>query len=559
MEFQLPKRKKPGINDFDTNPEAVQHWVENLPLVNTDRARELLEQALEQINTLDIYPLDRYRALESLSTPVLCVTDALKNEFIGKQIPLPDKCLARAGQCLKLYNQMAIGYEIMAADLGRMTGMQPRMAAAIHRALRYLSEALLTSYQIYQPYPAGLWKSLHTLYSAAERSGVTSRIVTDSTVHSTTESTIETVYKQILLLSLACPYRLRQKEIHYVYNALLGWSVACRLSSGAEKQDNGLFAINLLSDEPPAYRALNSNGLMNDYWRILDTSKIASMLRAAVTEDTQATGTRTGIGDKDTLQRLMLAWGVMPRRKFSRHHLNTPVKLVIGLDSVHRLTEGPAGGAEPGQTSTIEEIRDRHYLEDPTFEKTTVFKTSFIPGFHTGKTGRGDPSQGVVPASTDSSPKVEAWKIKDMSAGGYCLLWDRAEPTSARVGELVAVMISGDSDAEDSHLGVIRRIKCTKERTLELGIEMLSPGAQSVWACICRNDISTTARMKGILLPEIKSINQAASLLLPSLPFRVGCISTLEYEDRKETIILTRQLENTGIFGQYHFTQAEGT
>jgi hypothetical protein len=65
--------------------------------------------------------------------------------------------------------------------------------------------------------------------------------------------------------------------------------------------------------------------------------------------------------------------------------------------------------------------------------------------------------------------------------------------------------------------------------------------------------------MKGILLPEIKSINQAASLLLPSLPFRVGCISTLEYGNHKETIILTRQLENTGIFGQYHFTQAEGS
>ncbi len=64
--------------------------------------------------------------------------------------------------------------------------------------------------------------------------------------------------------------------------------------------------------------------------------------------------------------------------------------------------------------------------------------------------------------------------------------------------------------------------------------------------------------MKSILLPEIKSIGQEASLLLPSLPYRVGCISTLEYEGRKETIILTRQLENTGIFGQYHFTPAEG-
>ena len=557
MDLQLPKRKKPGKNDFDTNPEAVRHWVENLPLINTDRTRELLEQALEQINTLDIYPLDRFKALESLSTPVLCITDALKNEFIGKQVPLPNKYLSKAGQCLKLYNQMAIGYEIMTADLGRMTGMQPRMATAIHRALRYLSEALLTNYQIYLQYPTGLWKSLHTLYTAAERVGVTSNIVTDSTLHPTTESTIETVYKQILLLSLACPYRLRQKEIRYVYNALHGWSVASRLSSGAEKQDTGLFATNLLSDDPPAYRALNSNDFMDDSWRILDTTKMASMLRAAAAEDTPATGTQTGIGDKETLQRLMLAWGVMPPRKFSRHHSNMPVKLVVGLDSIHRLAEGPAVGAEPGQHSTDEEIRDRQYMEDPTFEKTTSFKTRFIPGIHSGKTGSKNPLPGAVSTSTATSSQVEAWKIKDMSAAGYCLLWDTTEPTGARVGELVAVIITGDAGAEDWHLGVIRRMKFTKEHGLELGIQMLSPGARSVWACICRNDISTTARMKGILLPEIKSINQAASLLLPSLPFRVGCISTLEYEDYKETIILTRQLENTGIFGQYHFTTAE--
>ena len=291
----MPKRKKPGRKDFDTNPEAVRRWVEDLPLINTDRAREMLEQALKQINTLDIHPLDRNEGLELLSTPVLCVADALKNDFIGQQIPLPDRHLAKARQCLELYNQIAIGYEIMAADLRRTAGTQPGMAAAIHRAMRYISEALLTSYQIYQQYPAGLWKGLHTLYSVAEQAGVASRTVTDNTLQSATRSTIETVYKQILLLSLACPYRLRQKEIQYVYNALLGWSAVSRLSSDTENQDSGLFATNLLSDDPPAYRSLNSNTAMDDNWRILDTSRMGSLLNAAASGDFTGPGTRTGI------------------------------------------------------------------------------------------------------------------------------------------------------------------------------------------------------------------------------------------------------------------------
>ncbi|MCK5481356.1 MAG: hypothetical protein KAJ06_09420 [Gammaproteobacteria bacterium] len=558
MEPQLPKRKKPGKKDFDTNPEAVRQWVNDLPLINTDKARELLDQALEQINTLEINPLDRYKALELFSTPVLSVTEALKSEFTGRQVPLLGEYLASAEHCLKLYDRMATGYEIMAADLGRMTGMQPRLATAIHRALRYSSEALLANYQIYRQYPEGLWKCIHTLYTAAEKEGVTSKIIFDTTLPSSSESTIETVYKQILLLSLACPYRLRQKEILYVYDALLEWAVASRLSSGTDKQDSGLFATNLLSDDPPAYRALNSNGHMHGYWRVLDTSKMASILRKAVTKDALTTGVHAGIGDKDTLQRLMLAWGVMPKRRFTRHQANMPVKLVVGLDSIHQLAEGPAVETMSEQQPTAEEIRDRQYLQDPTFEKTTSFRTGPAIDINADWTGRDNSRHGTVSANAAAASQFEAWKIADMSAGGYCLLWDSTESTSAMVGGLVAVMITDNAGIQDWHLGVIRRIRFTKERGLELGIQMLSPGARSAWTCICRNDIRTTSRMKSILLPEIKSIGQEASLLLPSLPFRVGCISTLEYDGHKETIVLTRLLENTGIFGQYHFMPAEG-
>ena len=109
MELQIPNRKKPGKHDFDTNPDAVRQWVDDLPLIDTDKTREMLDKALEQVNTLDIYPMDRYETLELLSTPVLCVTDALKTEFLGKQVPLTNKYLYKAGECLKLYNRMATG------------------------------------------------------------------------------------------------------------------------------------------------------------------------------------------------------------------------------------------------------------------------------------------------------------------------------------------------------------------------------------------------------------------------------------------------------------------
>jgi hypothetical protein len=113
-----------------------------------------------------------------------------------------------------------------------------------------------------------------------------------------------------------------------------------------------------------------------------------------------------------------------------------------------------------------------------------------------------------------------------------------------------------ENDKANRQLGVIRWMKFTPEHGLELGIQLLSPGATSVWAYICENDVQPSNKLQGILLPEVKSINQPASLLLPSLPFRTGCISTLEHQGKKEAIILTRQLENTGTFAQYNYTSA---
>jgi hypothetical protein len=127
--------------------------------------------------------------------------------------------------------------------------------------------------------------------------------------------------------------------------------------------------------------------------------------------------------------------------------------------------------------------------------------------------------------------QIESWKIADISAGGYCLLWDSDEVSSARVGELVAL--------------------------LELGVQLLSPGARAVWARPCKEGVNTGDRTPGILLPEIKAIKVHASLLLPSLLFRTGSMATIEDGDQTDTVSLTRQLENTGSFAQYHFTSVK--
>jgi hypothetical protein len=55
------------------------------------------------------------------------------------------------------------------------------------------------------------------------------------------------------------------------------------------------------------------------------------------------------------------------------------------------------------------------------------------------------------------------------------------------------------------------------------------------------------------LLPEIASIQQQATLLLPSPPFKPGDTAIANCQGRHVRVRLTKLVENTGSFAQFQF------
>ena len=552
MNLNLPTRRKATESSFNTKPEVVRDWVDNLPLINTEKSRVMLEEALTDINSVSIPTRNRHETLELLATSVMCVAEAIKKSFLTRPIPLKDTDLLHARQTVQLCNQMAMGYRILADDLGKHDSQAALLTLAIHRALRYLSELLLTNYQIYVQYPDGLWKTINTLYALAEQHDITTHPVTDTTLSTEAQSTINTVYKQILLMSLACPYRLRQKEIHFVYNALMDWADITRLHHMDSDQSGGLFAVNLNTDNPPSYRTLIDNKAQDRHWRVLDTTSMADRIRS-ILEQQPGERRKIGIGDSNILQRLMLAWGVMPQRRFPRHARSAKVALVAGLNAVHQRIIEPAIEAEIGEDS----IEDQHYLQDPTFEATTTINTNpFNKGGRRIVTAGKAALQKARDGQQTDAARIESWTMANFSAGGYSLLWDSTDSSNAQVGELVAIIEEDKLNEDEWQLGVVRWMKCTDSNGLELGIQMMSPSAQAVWTSLYESSVRSGKKMRGIMLPEIGALKQQASLILPTLPFRPGCTATLEAAGTMENIKLTHQLENTGSFAQYYFTTA---
>jgi len=565
MGLKIPLQKKRGKGLFNTSIPEVRQWVNNLPLINIEASVEQLEFALDEINKFEIPASNRHDALELLTAPVIHITGALKKSYLGKQFPLKKHDLDNAAKVAGLHHRMAISYIILVTVMEKQPDSRTGLTIAIHRAIRHLSEVLIGNYQIYVPYPAGIWKDLHTLYAIAEQYGLQQKPVNDITLHKPAESTIEDSYKQILLLSLACPYRLRQTEISDVYRLLSQWAPYSRLLTVSDEGIDGFFTWNLESDNAPVYLTGRNQYERDAHWRTLNTSDMAEPVRVALKARQENSKRYSDHLEERILQRLMLTWGVMPKRKFARRQQDASVQLVLGLKAIHSIISDPEPEQQDESKVETEVIRDREYLQDPTFEKPTKVKINTHRGNSSGQqpgNRQGYPLHGAYSAANrlagtvHDSMHIENWKMQDMSAGGYCLLWDSEEASSAQIGELVAIKTSHDSD-DNWHLGVIRWMKFTRERGLGLGVQMMSPGARAIRARVCNDKTSTNEDMQGILLPKITGLNQQATLLLPPLLFRAGYLSRLTRGNKQEQIRLTRQLEDTGSFAQFHFIAAK--
>jgi hypothetical protein len=586
MELKVPILKKAGRSILKTDPESFRKWAENLPLVNIDACVGQLEFGLSEMNSVELSSRNRFEYLEMLVEPVMHITGALQKKYLGKKFPLGKEDLNRTKKAIELYLGMATGYKLVVAGLDSAANAGPQIAIPMQRAIRYLSESLIGSYQTYSPHRDGIWSDLHTLYEVSLKHGLQAHQEIDITLQKPALTTVETAYKQIVLLSLASPYRLRQGEIRLVYNLLGRWAPHTRLHAATDRDTIGFFTCHLTSDDPPSYLLLGQRDRLDGDWRILDTSGMAEAANATLAELRDRPFLRNILPGENTLKRLMLAWGVMPERQTARRRQEATIKLVLGLNAIHCfLTKPDSSDTAPEPDSrdagaSIGETRapdGDDLLYDPTFERPTVIATNRPARATTVNGGglqnnrfmrgggnhllRGAFALGAQGASGGGkqSPAVESWKLVDVSVGGYCLLREGNDVSSAQVGELVALG-TGAEDRNDSwKLGVIRWMKFTPERGLILGVQLMASGAIPIHAGLYTDEPVTENRELGVLLPENKTLKQLPSLLLPSMPFRTGCLITLASGGVDKRVMLIRQVENTGSFAQFHFATTSGS
>jgi hypothetical protein len=561
--LSLPEQHPAEPGSFDTRPKSVNAWIEALPMANLGETSRLVFKVLVELNRVELPARQRMQTLELLLKPAEYVATSLEKQYAGRPLPLHDRHRKISELSRALLSELATGYKIVARSLLSARGRldQKMVAFALHRAMYYLGELLLRSYQVYTPYPKHVWLELHSMYQYAEHYKLLTfkyplPLGTDK------ECSLSQIYKRCVLLSLAMPYQLLRGEIDIVASSLCHLVGLLRIEKIPDyTRPNTMFIVDLMSDQHPTYTSLyNSNDF--NHCRAINMSEL---LPAMSTLDEHIPA--------DMIQRLRDAWSIMPKRGFSRSTSScTPVEVALGLSAAHYFVGG--------EVDFTPDLAGAQEESEFSMDATSAFTSTFIHNESDVSAGpdiwsrnysysendpRNAPSDTtVLNRGIGTQPATYQKHVLDMlnsSAGGYCLTAANDLNIAAHVGELLAIREQHNIDIDQWGIGVIRRMQSIGNSHIEFGIQMLTPNAIAVAARVTGSDGKrpSTEYLRCLMLPELRAINQPATLITPVLPFKQGSQIHLNISGRAYEAELMHVREKTRSFIQFEFTMKEIT
>jgi len=524
-------------NTLYMRPPELALWINTLPLADVGETYQRVMGAILQLNERDLSREERYEAMELFRDPLQYLSEGLKHHFIGASLPLTLRARGIADDLYQLQMEMAKGYQRIADESLALDTLHQDftlLTTSLYRALYYLSQGLLTQYQIYEPNNGECWRIIHHCFEVAEQKGVQTSVIKDGHHHHSQAMTIEEQYKRILLLALANPFRYSQTDINWIYMLLDRWTPMCHFHPDDDlNEPQHACLVDLASDEGPSHITYSSVHRSMSC-RTLDTGELVQTLqrsfpRASVQAPNQIPDPRLGpttIHRKELLRSLITAWGPARKRRFSRSQPNTvDIEINLGLSAIHQLINDLAPQAPDSSTDDDE----RHMEAD--YE-----------------------SRGPKDAPNPSDDISYVCEVINESAEGLRLKWSNANKAKIRIGELVAIR-QADDTAEPSGIAVIRWLKTTGMHAIEFGIQLLSPDAIPVTLrhFSGKDRVSDHDYLKGLFIPEFKATHQPASLILPAFLYHADDIVSLLMDNEEHYLRLTKAVETTQGYSRFHF------
>ena len=559
QQLDLPSLSVEQLGFCQSTLAGIKQWTDQLPMANTGAAAKHLFQALPTINQWQTKPELRLQCLDTLRPYVQDICHLLQQHYSMVDHLQPRQIkIANLNRALQL--QLLIGYEQCAVELIKMKKSQAQIALAIYRALNELELILLESLRLHTAPPSRIWRDSHILLQLAEALDGTQIKVTQS-------SRVIDPYLKIILLSACRPNNLRPDELSAIHQAMDLWIDKVNLKR--TDIEDCLFIVNLEHDQGARYRQ-HIESLAAPNLRGMDTKRLVQLLKYAADHPQDKSDiTIPPLINQHLLDHLTSSWGVQWQRTFDRIIDSGQLQMSVGIAASHYVvcdhlsfenfvnwqeylqkttaTEAMASSPAKGLTKSIQSRSS----------KADIWANAFDADMSEQQTALSIDDQAIDFPTLRNKPASEPGRypsysvaIINASTGGYCIRWQGEIASNLQAGEVLSLRAKNDSNWS---IGTLRWIRHDHNQDMLAGIEILANKTLAAFSRKLEKTGDNGPRVKTMILPEIQSISQPASIIVPQLTFQSGHQISLNYEGVSQRIVLTEKLYETNSLLQFSY------
>ena len=475
---------------------SAKAWLENVPLANVAAAQQQLLAQVREFNRFDVLPSSRLATLEALREAVQFVEIEQARRFTNRALPMAESESQVFNDTLELWEEMHLGYlRCLEAVAASEAGMQAQGAFVCQRALSYTGLKMFHYHRAYRQVPPRVWRELHEGYARAEQLGAADEAVKDYLNRDVNDTSPRIAYLRALLLGMANPNELSQRQLTFVAFLLERWAEKVDISLEAPADEEiAPLVVDLECDFCP-----ERDGPEAAEARYLDVKRLAKSLRNRIGLLRKGESpAKLALGEdcvqpscEQLLVFLYRQWcQVRPPRATERKKINDSAQASQDMAAIHYYISGHVF-RQPGEAKELTSVQRDQLVAFGRVSTRDEDDYSVVHGF-----------------------VLENWHLEDESAQGMKMVRRAADPGKRYShGMLVGVK---PADAKSYLLGQVRWLVQNDGGDLYAGVRLL-PGLPAASAVRPTGLNVVNAKYVPVLsLTGVQALKAPPSLVLPS-------------------------------------------
>ena len=509
----------------DTNPSVIQQakrlqaWCETLPTMNVIETVNMLKQAINPFNELQINSADRLKLLEiyrKAFEEILYSYDELRL----RSLPIaPEQRKAVAEDIMWLYLDLANGYKIIIKE-AHATKASPKrnsgLLNSLYRAMELLLTAIVYARKAHATPPPLVLLEIKQLFLFAEfHELLEARVKTVKDRLS--PASIGNLFKQFILFTTLKDDVFTSEDILEFFTLLDHFTTQVVFLEPDKISDyKSLYSIDLIDDELPQ-PIINTNDIsLSETLRIIDISSCLATMQAILDQHKNSQQSFM-VNKEDQLLRTFLSSFNTASTVSGQPSSIKGVKLANGIETIHYLLENVDKINELFNT----EINSGIEVQSTTFDEETLENLSDW-------------------TLTEETDAIRVLATEESNAND-----------KLNINSIVAlIQPMGEDQPPVIITGILRKIRKTDDALIKIGIEVL-PGHPLPFSYLHRNGEEQSE--SGLYFPPITALKRPASLLIDKNNFKNDVNWSILINHQELVVQPTTTILETNDFTQFNF------